>query len=96
MSNTNKVLSALLIGAAAGAVLGILFAPDKGEETRERIAGSANDLADSLKEKLNEGKSLINDLASRIINTSDYLSNKAQEEIKYANNKVKHAVNHDM
>lgn len=96
MSNNSKVLSALLIGAAAGAVLGILFAPDKGDETRQRISDSANDLADSLKEKLAEGKSLVNDLASRIINTSDFLANKAQEEIKHAGNKVKHAVNHDM
>ena len=37
-------LSGLLIGAAAGAVAGILFAPDKGTETRKKIAQKADDL----------------------------------------------------
>lgn len=52
-NNTGKIIGALLIGAAIGGVLGILFAPDKGSETRKKIAGKTDDLTDALKEKLN-------------------------------------------
>ncbi|MBC7861682.1 MAG: YtxH domain-containing protein [Bacteroidia bacterium] len=56
MENTNnsgKIIAALLVGAAIGGVLGILFAPDKGSETRKKISGKTEDLAGSLKEKFN-------------------------------------------
>jgi len=53
-NNTGKVIGALLIGAAIGATLGILFAPDKGSETRRKIATKGTDLNDNFKEKINE------------------------------------------
>lgn len=50
-NNSGKVIGALLVGAAIGGVLGILFAPDKGSITRKKLAGKADGLTDSLKEK---------------------------------------------
>ena len=53
-NDTGKMIGALLVGAAIGGVLGILFAPDKGSVTRKKIAGQTSDLAESLKEKFDD------------------------------------------
>ena len=50
-NNTGKLIGALLIGAAIGGVLGVLFAPDKGSETRKKIAGKSGELTDALKDQ---------------------------------------------
>jgi len=52
--NSGKILLGVLAGAAAGALLGVLFAPDKGSETRKKIVNKSADYAESLKEKFNE------------------------------------------
>ncbi|MCQ6961344.1 MULTISPECIES: YtxH domain-containing protein [Mucilaginibacter] len=50
MNDNTKVVVALLAGLAAGAALGILFAPDKGTETRDKLSESLSNLGDSIKE----------------------------------------------
>lgn len=52
--NTGKVLLGLLAGIAAGATLGILFAPDSGASTRKKISKKGQDYADELKGKFND------------------------------------------
>ncbi len=53
MSNS-KILIGFLAGAAVGSVLGILFAPEAGTETRKKIAETGSDVTDSLKSKFND------------------------------------------
>lgn len=52
--SSGKVLLGVLAGAAIGAGIGILFAPDKGSETRKKIVDKSNEYADGLGDKLNE------------------------------------------
>lgn len=59
MNNTSKVLVTLASGVALGAVLGILFAPDKGEETRKKIKNKSKKMADDVKHKYEDLKGSI-------------------------------------
>lgn len=52
-NNTGKLIGALLVGAAIGGALGILFAPNKGSETRKKLLSKGEDLKDAVAEKFN-------------------------------------------
>ncbi len=96
MSDNGKVLGALVLGAAAGAVLGLLFAPSKGTELRGKIKDSASDLMDELTDKINEGKETLSELKEKvaartegIMSKVEDVKSKAEEEFGNVKNKVK-------
>jgi len=53
-NDTGKVVGALLLGAAIGGAIGILFAPDKGSRTRKKMMAKGTDLTDSMKDKFDD------------------------------------------
>lgn len=61
MKSSSSFLIGLLSGAAIGAALGILYAPDKGEVTRKKIAKKAEDLKDDLYDKMEDMKDYFNE-----------------------------------
>lgn len=52
--NTGKVVLGTMAGIAIGGILGILFAPEKGSVTRQKIMDNGNDYVDELKSKYND------------------------------------------
>ena len=52
--SSGKAILGVLAGIAAGAALGILFAPEKGSNTRKNILKKGEDLANTLNKKLDE------------------------------------------
>ena len=49
-------MKSFLVGLGIGIGLGVLFAPVSGEQTRGNIRNRANDLADSARETLEQGR----------------------------------------
>lgn len=66
MGNNGKLLLSLVAGAVAGAAIAILFAPDKGSVTRERIINLGKRKKDSQpKSAQGQSSSIKQDLIKR-------------------------------
>ena len=52
--SSKQVVLGVLAGIAAGAMVGMLFSPGKGSETRKRLSGKRDEFAKALKAKLSE------------------------------------------
>jgi gas vesicle protein len=64
---SGKVLLGVLGGVAVGALIGILFAPDKGTNTRKKLKDTGLGYADDLKGKFNDIKQEMTDKYGSLI-----------------------------
>lgn len=80
MNDNSKVLVGLLAGLAAGAALGLLFAPEKGSETRDKLSQSLKDLGDAIKDKAADEINNLSDLKEKIVGKVKSKLSAAEEE----------------
>ena len=71
MTNSQKVLTAVLAGAAAGVLTGLLLAPDKGSETRRRIAETSRKTFDSVKDLANSTWDSVSEMKQKLLTKND-------------------------
>ena len=77
MNDNSKAILALFAGLAAGAALGMLLAPEKGSETRNRINDSLTELGNELREKVNSGLQSIKGKAEELSGKANEMTGKA-------------------
>lgn len=65
MANSGSTFLALLTGAAIGAGLGMLYAPDSGEETRRKLGENARRTQDDLNRRYKETSSNLTQKAKK-------------------------------
>lgn len=81
-SSWPQVVSAFAIGLGAGAALGVLFAPQSGEDTREQIRSSAQDGVDELADR---GKTVIRRARRNMTDAKDYVNRNVSDAKDYVN-----------
>lgn len=77
---TGKLVLGVLTGFAAGAVASILLAPEKGSETRRRIAYKADSIGGDLEEKFNEFKESVTRQFDELRNHTAQVATDAQQQ----------------
>ncbi|WP_299152658.1 YtxH domain-containing protein [uncultured Christiangramia sp.] len=65
MASTGNTLLALITGAAIGAGVGLLYAPDSGDKTRKKLKDDAQNAQDRLNRKYNETSSNLSEKARK-------------------------------
>ena len=83
MDNTEKTLIAFLAGAAAGALTGLLLAPDTGEKTRKRLGKNVSQWTDELETTWDKTALKISDLTDSVLSDLDQYSKKITENVKH-------------
>ncbi|MFA7081247.1 MAG: YtxH domain-containing protein [Bacteroidales bacterium] len=80
--DTGKIVLGALAGLAAGAVLGILFAPEKGSTTRKNIRRKGEDSVDAIKDKFSEFVDNVAEKFDRVKEEAQNIGKDAKEKIK--------------
>ena len=94
---TSHTLLGLVGAAALGTVLGVLFAPDKGSNTRKKIADKSKDGSGRLKGKFSDLMGALSETGNELLKNGkskyEEVKEDARHGMKEVSNEIKKATN---
>ena len=89
-------LFAFVAGAAAGLTLGILFAPEKGEDTRRKLKETVGDAVDSARARARLARMELDDLKAELKDQAEDLKDDVRMKIFERLEKLESALQKDI
>jgi gas vesicle protein len=81
----DKTIIGILGGVAVGALLGVLFAPDKGTNTRKKIAKKGGAVTEDLKDKLDNITNSFSEKYNSLMSKSEAFIEKEKDKMNIDN-----------
>lgn len=81
MTTNTKIILGIVGAAAAGAVIGLLLAPEKGSELRERIRTKAGDFAGEIADLVATGKEKLGIIKDSAMDEANNLKSEAENRV---------------
>jgi gas vesicle protein len=81
MTTNTKIVLGIVGAAAAGAVIGLLLAPEKGSELRQMIKTKASDFAGEIADLVAAGKEKLGGLKDDAVNEASNLKSEAENRV---------------
>lgn len=92
MNDNSKILAAMLAGLAAGAAIGILFAPERGSETRDKLNDSLKNLGDSIKDRAADEIGNLSEFKDKVVDSIKTKLRGAEDEYVAAKSTASNAI----
>lgn len=89
-------LFAFVAGAAAGLTLGLLFAPEKGEDTRRKLKETVGDAVDSARARARLARMELDDLKAELKDQAEDLKDDVRMKIFERLEKLERALQKDI
>ena len=77
-----RFIKGMLIGAVAGAVIGVLYAPRKGSKTRKKLRRKGADIKDALRSEFSDIEKKVNDQYDSIKEDTAELLEQGKERLQ--------------